>query len=74
MGRNLDGCCVNILLHISQIILYIATGWLVAPTNINNAQTSLNCALECGLHELISGRKKKKRNGELEVIADTSGG
>lgn len=41
----------------------------MAPTNINNAQTSLNCALECGLHELISGRKKKKRHGELEVIA-----
>lgn len=41
-------------------------GCLVALTNINNAQTSLNCALECSLHELIKYLKKKGK--EMESV------
>lgn len=43
------------MLHGLQIIVCVATGWLVAPGNINNAQSSLNRAHECGLHGQIFG-------------------
>lgn len=46
------------------------SGWSVALTN-NNAQTSLNCALKCGLRELIKYLGEEMES--LEVTADTSG-